>query len=100
MREPLLDLLEAVITDSDDALPGFTRWCASHVEEILAIAFAEDDLQTPFSGDLSFEEALTFVRIELRALDGIRSTTGLGQSGQRRYAGLRAMEIDLIGRIS
>ena len=83
-----------MITDSDEALAGFTEWCEAHIDDILAIAFGDDHGPVPQSGDLSFEEALTFVRIELHTLDAVRSTRGLGESAERRYQGLCAMELD------
>jgi hypothetical protein len=100
IRAPLLDLLEAVITESDDALPEFRRWCEAHIDVLEAIAFDHDHLPTPLSDVLSFEEALAFVRTQLDILDAVRSTTGLDPSGERRYKGMCAMELDLIARIS
>jgi hypothetical protein len=88
-----------VITESDEALPQLRRWCEAHTDVIETIAFGHDHLWTPISDDHSFEEALVFVRMQLDTLDGVRSTTGLDQSGECRYEGLRAMESDLIARI-
>ena len=80
IRTPLLDLLEAVITESDDALPEFRRWCEAHIDVLEAIAFGHDHLPSPLSEVLSFEEALAFVRMQLDILDAVRSTTGLEPS--------------------
>lgn len=99
IRVPLLDLLEAVLTESDDALPGFRRWCEAHVDVLEAFAFEHDTLPTPLSDVLSFGEALAFVHSQLDVLDAVRSSTGLDPSGERRYKGLCAMELDLIARI-
>ena len=98
IREPLTDLLEAVAAGSDDALPAFGRWCDAHIGIIKAIAFEHDYLPTPVTDQLSFEEALIFVRLQLKRLDAVRATTGLSQPGERRYEGLRAMEADLVAR--
>jgi hypothetical protein len=100
IREPLTDLLEAVTAESDDALPAFRRWCAAHVGLIEAIAFGHDYPPAPLSDPLSFEEALVFVRMQLEGLDAVRTATGLSRSGERRYEGLRAMEVDLVARIA
>jgi hypothetical protein len=100
IREPLLDLLEAVVTGSDEALPDLRRWCDANLDVIETVAFGNDYLWTPMSVDRSFEEALAFVRRELDTLDGVRSSTGLDHSTERRYEGLRAMMVDLIERIS
>jgi hypothetical protein len=100
IRLPLLHLLEAVITGSDDALPEFRRWCEAHIDVLEAIAFGQDDLPPPLSDVPSFVEALAFVRMQLDGLDSVRSTTGLDAAAERRYKGLCAMELDLIARIS
>jgi hypothetical protein len=99
-RETLADLLEAVTAESDDALPAFRRWCEAHICLIKAIAFGHDYVPAPLSDLLSFEEALVFVRMQLENLDAVRSATGLSQTGECRYEGLCAMEVDLIARIS
>jgi hypothetical protein len=44
IREHLLGLLDAVITESHEALPEFRRWGEAHVDVIEAIAFANDYL--------------------------------------------------------
>jgi hypothetical protein len=86
-----VDLLEAVITESDEALPQLQRWCEANFDVIDAIAFDSDYLWTPMSAVLGFEEALVFVRMQLDTLDGVRS---------RRYQALRDMMVDLIARVS
>lgn len=95
-----MDLLEAVITESDEALPQLQRWCEANFDVIDAIAFDSDYLWTPMSAVLGFEEALVFVRMQLDTLDGVRSTTGLDELGERRYQALRDMMVDLIARVS
>jgi hypothetical protein len=52
------------------------------------------------SRDRTFEEALAFVRLQLENLDVIRAATGLDPVGESRYDGLRATELDLIGRVA
>ncbi len=76
------------------------QWCEAHLGIIKAITFGHDYVPAPASELLSFEEALVFVRLQLERLDAVRSTTGLTTSGESRYEGLRAMEIDLVARIS
>jgi hypothetical protein len=103
IREPITHLLAAVTIESDSALPEFKRWCEAHIDLIGSIAlseFSDDDLPTPMSDPLSFEETLSFVRIQLGVMEANRSTTGFDQSVERRYEGLRAMEADLILRIA
>jgi hypothetical protein len=99
-RDPLLDLLAAVVTQSDDALPVFRRWCDEHLDVIAAIASDVDPVPAPASDAISFDEVLVFVRMQLTELDGVRATIGLDEGAELRYRGLREMETDLIARTS
>ncbi len=100
VRQPILSLLAALITESDDALPEFSRWCEEHMDIVEAIASCEGHMAIPASGVATFQETLVFVRMQLDMLEATRTTTGLTEAEQHRYEGLREMEIDLIARTS
>lgn len=39
IREPIMDLLQAVVTESPDALAAFQGWCQTHAHEVGLMAF-------------------------------------------------------------